>query len=226
MDLQNSFVVPAPVDDAWAKLLELEAVAPCLPGASLTGREGDTFSGTVKVKLGPVTMTYGGTGKFVELDPASHRAVIEAAGKDSRGSSTAKALIHTQLVEEEPGRTRVDVTTDLAITGRPAQFGRGVMQDVAGRIIDQFAANLSDLMAAPAPGETPAPEVGAAGGELPSAPPAQAGEAGPAAAPQPRREEAIDLLQAAGTPVLKRLLPVLAGAVVLLIVWRVLRRAR
>ena len=222
MELENSFVVPAGIDAAWSKLLDIEDVAPCMPGATLTGRDGDSFTGTVKVKLGPVSMTYGGTGRFVETDAANHRAVIEASGKDSRGSSTARASVVTQLVEEAAERTRVEVTTDLAITGRPAQFGRGVMQDVAGRIIDQFAANLSSLMAT---GSTPLPADETVA--LAEGPPAEAEEspavAAPASAPS---NDAIDLLDAAGAPVLKRALPVLAGLVVLLVIWRVLGRRR
>ena len=114
MDLENSFVVPAGIDAAWSRLLDIEGVAPCMPGAALTGRDGDSFDGKVKVKLGPVSMTYSGSGRFVEKDDQKHRAVIEAAGKDSRGSSTARATVHTQLVSEGPELTRVEVTTDLA----------------------------------------------------------------------------------------------------------------
>ena len=214
MDLENSFVVPAGIEVAWSKLLDIESVAPCMPGATLTGHKGDSFDGKVKVKLGPVSMTYSGTGQFLERDDQKHRVVIEAAGKDSRGSSTARATVHTQLLAEGPELTRVEVTTDLAITGRPAQFGRGVMQDVAGRIIDQFAANLAALMASDAP-ET-----------LPEAPPAEAPEDTKATSAPAPANDAIDLIDAAGAPVLKRAIPVVIGVVVLVVVWRILRRGR
>jgi carbon monoxide dehydrogenase subunit G len=196
VDLQNSFVVPADIETTWKALLDIHRIAPCMPGAVLTASEGDTFEGTVKVKLGPVTMTYGGTARFVETDEANGRAVIDASGKESRGSGTAKALVTTQLVAESPTSTRVEVVTDLVVTGKPAQFGRGVMQDVAGRIIDQFAANLSAVIAAEVNPVTDQPVV------------------------VPQAAESIDLLGAAGAPVLKRLIPVAIGvvAVVVLVV--------
>jgi carbon monoxide dehydrogenase subunit G len=221
VELENSFVVTAGIDAAWSKLLDIEGVAPCMPGATLTGCDGESFTGNVKVKLGPVSMTYGGAGRFVEIDQANHRAVIEANGKDSRGSSTARASVVAVLHAEAENRTRVDVVTDLAITGRPAQFGRGVMQDVAGRIIDQFAGNLCDLLdssspAAPTPNAQPTSDAPA------DAPPLEAtGEVG-----VPPPDDAIDLLGAAGAPVLKRVLPAIVGLVVLVVLWRVLRRER
>jgi carbon monoxide dehydrogenase subunit G len=223
VELENSFVVPAGIDAAWSKLLDIEDVAPCMPGATLTGRDGESFSGNVKVKLGPISMTYGGTGRFVETDDTNHRAVMEASGKDSRGSSTARATVVAVLHSEAEDRTRVDVVTDLAITGRPAQFGRGVMQDVAGRIVDQFATNLAALMASPAAAagaDSPGPLPASA--EIADAPPQEATEE-VAAAPV---ESAIDLLGTAGPPVLKRLVPVLVGLVVFVVLWRVLRRER
>jgi uncharacterized protein len=146
MELTNSFVVPADIETTWARLLDVEALAPCFPGATLTGYDGETFTGTVKVKLGPVSLTYGGLAHFVSADAEARAAVIEASGKETRGTSTARATIQVHLVADQE-RTTVNVSTDLAITGRPAQFGRGVMEDVAGRIIDQFAANLAVSMA-------------------------------------------------------------------------------
>jgi uncharacterized protein len=223
VELENSFTVPAGIDGAWSRLLDIVDVAPCMPGATCTGRDGDSFSGNVKVKLGPISMTYGGTGRFVETDDANHRAVIEASGKDSRGSSTARATVVAVLHSEAEDRTRVDVVTDLAITGRPAQFGRGVMQDVAGRIVDQFATNLSALMATPTAEDgpsSPAPVPPSA--EIADAPPQEATEEVETA---PVVGE-IDLLAAAGVPVLKRVLPALVGLVVLVVLWRVLRRGR
>ena len=212
MDLNNSFVVPADIDTAWKTLLDVEKIAPCMPGATLETVEGDNFTGTVKVKLGPVSMTYGGKAKFVEKDEANHRAVIEGVGKETRGSGTASALVTTQLIAEGPDTTRVEVTTDLTVTGKPAQFGRGVMQDVAGRIIDQFSANLEAVIAG-----TNAAETAAANGEAaPVAP-----------RPLPQAADSIDLLGTAGAPVLKRALPAIIGIIAIVgIIWLIARRKK
>ncbi len=211
MDLQNSFVVPADIDTAWRTLLDVEAIAPCMPGATLESVDGDAFTGSVKVKLGPVNMTYGGKARFVEKDEAQHRAVIEGTGKETRGSGTASALVTCQLVAETADRTRVEVTTDLTVTGKPAQFGRGVMQDVAGRIIDQFSANLESVIAA----RGARAEAEASGAPQPPA----------AATPMPQAADSIDLLGTAGAPVLKRAIPaVLAIVAVIGIIWLIARR--
>lgn len=211
MDLQNSFVVPADIDTAWRTLLDVEAIAPCMPGATLETVDGDVFTGSVKVKLGPVNMTYGGKARFVEKDEAQHRAVIEGTGKETRGSGTASALVTCQLVAETADRTRVEVTTDLTVTGKPAQFGRGVMQDVAGRIIDQFSANLESVIAA----RGARAEAEATGAPQPPATPT----------PLPQAADSIDLLGTAGAPVLKRAIPaVLAIVAVIGIVWLIARR--
>ena len=211
MDLQNSFVVPADIDTAWRTLLDVEAIAPCMPGATLDTVDGDAFTGSVKVKLGPVNMTYGGKARFVEKDEAQHRAVIEGTGKETRGSGTASALVTCQLVAETADRTRVEVTTDLTVTGKPAQFGRGVMQDVAGRIIDQFSANLESVIAA----RGARAEAEATGAPQPP----------PAATPLPQAADSIDLLGTAGAPVLKRAIPaVLAIVAVVGIIWLIARR--
>lgn len=211
MDLQNSFVVPADIDTAWKTLLDVEAIAPCMPGATLDTVDGDAFTGSVKVKLGPVNMTYGGKARFVEKDEAKHRAVIEGTGKETRGSGTASALVTTQLVAETPDRTRVEVTTDLTVTGKPAQFGRGVMQDVAGRIIDQFSANLASVIAASG---------ARAAAEASGTPQSEV-----VSTPLPQASDSIDLLGTAGAPVLKRAIPaVLALVAVIGIIWLIARR--
>ena len=211
MDLQNSFVVPADIDTAWQTLLDVEAIAPCMPGATLETVDGDTFTGSVKVKLGPVNMTYGGKARFVEKDASAHRAVIEGTGKETRGSGTASALVTCQLIAETADRTRVEVTTDLTVTGKPAQFGRGVMQDVAGRIIDQFSANLESVIAA----RGARADAEASGAPAPAA----------AALPMPQAADSIDLLGTAGAPVLKRAIPaVLAVVAVIGIIWLIARR--
>ena len=199
MDLQNSFTVPADIETAWKTLLDVEAIAPCMPGATLESVNGDDFTGNVKVKLGPVSMVYGGEARFVSKDDASHTAIIEGTGKETRGTGTAKAHVTTVLVAESADRTRVDVTTVLTITGKAAQFGRGVMQDVAGRIIDQFSGNLEQVIAARGAG-TPSAD----------------GSTTPVPAPVIKTADSINLMSTAGAPVLKRALPVLIGVIVVI----------
>ena len=149
MELQHRFTVPAPIDETWAAFNDLERVAPCFPGATLTSVEGDQFSGSVKVKLGPISMQYSGTGTFLERDEANHTARFEAKGKDKRGNGTAAATVRAQLTPEGDG-TAVEVSTDLAITGKPAQFGRGVIQDVSDKLLGRFTACLADTLGQPA----------------------------------------------------------------------------
>jgi carbon monoxide dehydrogenase subunit G len=146
VQLENSFTVPVPVDDAWRVLLDIERIAPCMPGAALDSVEGNAFTGRVKVKLGPINLTYVGKASFVEKDESAHRAVIDAKGKDQRGNGTAAAVI-TATLAGEGSVTRVNVLTDLNITGRPAQFGRGVMTDVGNKLLGQFADKLAAQLA-------------------------------------------------------------------------------
>ena len=142
MKLEHSFTVPADLEQAWQLLLDIERIAPCMPGAALDSVTGDDFTGRVKVKLGPINLTYQGKASFVEKDAAAHKAVIDARGKDQRGNGTAAATITANL-KPEGTNTRVDVVTDLNITGRPAQFGRGVMTDVGNKLLGQFADKLA-----------------------------------------------------------------------------------
>jgi carbon monoxide dehydrogenase subunit G len=142
VQLENSFTVPVPVDEAWRVLLDIERIAPCMPGAALDTVDGDDFTGRVKVKLGPINLTYQGKASFIEKDEAAHKAVIDARGKDQRGNGTAAAVVTARL-KAEGDATRVDVLTDLNITGRPAQFGRGVMTDVGNKLLGQFADKLA-----------------------------------------------------------------------------------
>jgi carbon monoxide dehydrogenase subunit G len=158
VQLENSFTVPVPVDEAWRVLLDIERIAPCMPGAALDSVAGDEFTGRVKVKLGPINLTYQGKAAFVEKDEAAHRAVIDAKGKDQRGNGTAAATITARLAGEGD-RTRVDVVTDLNITGRPAQFGRGVMTDVGNKLLGQFADKLAAQLGQ---GDEPAQSTGPA----------------------------------------------------------------
>jgi carbon monoxide dehydrogenase subunit G len=162
VQLENSFTVPVPVDEAWRVLLDIERIAPCMPGAALDSVDGDDFTGRVKVKLGPINLTYQGKASFIEKDEAAHRAVIDARGKDLRGNGTAAAVVTANLKSEGP-ITRVDVLTDLNITGRPAQFGRGVMTDVGNKLLGQFADKLAaQLGAGDAQGDAQRAETAAA----------------------------------------------------------------
>ncbi|HEY0689963.1 MAG TPA: SRPBCC family protein [Kribbella sp.] len=138
MRLEHSFTVPAPIEEAWATFNDLERVVPCFPGATLSAFDSDEFVGSVKVKLGPVSLQYNGTGTFVERDPAAHHAVVEAKGKDRRGNGTATARVTAQLTASGDSETAVKVETDLTVTGRPAQFGRGLMQEVSDKLLSQF----------------------------------------------------------------------------------------
>jgi carbon monoxide dehydrogenase subunit G len=214
MDLQNSFVVPSDIDTAWKQLQDVEGLAPCMPGATLTSHDGDDFTGSVKVKLGPVSMVFAGQARFVSKDEATYTVVIEGAGKETKGTGTAKGLVTAVLVQEAPDRTRVDVNTEITITGKAAQFGRGVMQDVAGRIIDQFSANLAAMMTAGG-AEATAAATAAEGGEPGTT------TAPPKPAVLPHHEDSIDLLGTAGAPVLQRAIPVAIGLVVVIgvIIW-------
>ncbi len=158
MDLTHRFTVPTSVDETWAHFQDIASVAQCFPGATVTSFDGDSFEGSCKVKLGPIALVYNGSGSFVEKDEAAHRFVVDAKGKDKRGNGTAGAKV-TLSMDEGPDGTDVEVLTDLAITGKPAQFGRGVMQDVSDKLLGQFVACLeSRLSGGPpeAPGE-PAP---------------------------------------------------------------------
>ena len=147
MELEHSFTVPVPEERAWEVLLDVERVAPCMPGASLDSVEGDNISGRIKVKVGPIAMTYAGTAKFTERDENAHVIVLEASGKETRGAGTASAKVRSTL-QGEDGQTHVVVNTTLNVTGRPAQFGRGVMAEVGGKLIGIFASNLADMLSA------------------------------------------------------------------------------
>ncbi|WP_019876735.1 SRPBCC family protein [Sporichthya polymorpha] len=252
MELQHEFTVPVPVERAWEILNDVEGIAPCMPGAAVDevrpAQDGGQVEvdGRVKVKLGPISVTYSGTATFLEVDEAARRLVVKAAGKETRGSGTANATI-TAVLTDKGESTTVAVTTDLAITGKPAQFARGVMVDVSNKLLGQFVDCLSAKITAPETPEpapsipgysTPAGEAddadptgvsaaGAAGRAPASAPESGYSPGGSAGAngtratprtipPQRTEPEAIDLLGTAGTPVLKRLAP-LAGVVVVLL---------
>ena len=249
MELQHEFTVPVPIERAWEILNDVEGIAPCMPGAAVDevrpAQDGGQVEvdGRVKVKLGPISVTYSGTATFLEVDEAARRLVVKAAGKETRGSGTANATI-TAVLKDGGDSTTVAVTTDLAITGKPAQFARGVMVDVSNKLLGQFVDCLSAKITAPSelppiPGYAVPPGdvddvdptgVSAAGaaGRSPQASP-ESGYSPQATAhgkpqtipPQQRREpEAIDLLGTAGTPVLKRAAPLVGAVLVLLFLLR------
>lgn len=240
MKLEHSFTVPADLDTVWAAVLDPERVAPCMPGATLSEVDGDSFKGTVKVKVGPISLQYKGSGEFLEKDEAARKVVIKASGKDVRGNGTASATV-TVTLRAEGDATAGSVDTDLSITGKPAQFGRGLISEVGGKILDSFAACLASKLGGP--GE--APKLAAVTNEPADEPDpveraeaaATGAEAGVAAAragvttTKPRltavesdaepETEPIDLLSYAGPSVLKRVVPVaLAVAAVIAILTR------
>ncbi|NPD05194.1 SRPBCC family protein [Nocardioides sp. zg-1308] len=156
MELSHRFTVPIGVEETWAHFNDIASVAECFPGAVVTEADESSFAGSVKVKLGPIALLYTGSGTFVEKDPDAHRFVVDAKGKDKRGNGTAGAKV-TVSMTDAAGATDVSVETDLAVTGKPAQFGRGVMQDVSDKLLGQFVACLEQRLAAPEPASAPAP---------------------------------------------------------------------
>jgi carbon monoxide dehydrogenase subunit G len=222
MEIADSFRVSTPIADTWKVLLDIERIAPCLPGAQLQEIEGDAYRGIVKVKVGPITAQYKGTATLAEVDEAARRLVIDATGRDTRGQGNATASIVVTMIADGDG-TRVEVLTDLAITGKVAQFGRGVLVDVSSKLMRQFVENLErDVLAAD---PTPAPDAPATGSNGASAPaPAVAApDAGELRRIESKEPEAIDLLDMAGESAAKRLIPVGIGALLLLVIWRLLR---
>jgi carbon monoxide dehydrogenase subunit G len=243
MDLEHSFTVPVSVDTAWAEFQDIASVAECFPGASVTGVEGDSFHGSVKVKLGPIALVYNGSGTFTEKDDVNHRFVVDAKGKDKRGNGTAGATV-TLSMDPNGDSTDVKVLTDLAITGKPAQFGRGVMQDVSDKLLGQFVACLEQRLGAgvdapaptasaepAAPADPAEPAVPAAPAEPASAPVAPATPP-PAATPRPATpgpsrdsDDALDLGRTV-LPVLARTYwkqAVVALVLIVVIIWLIVR---
>ncbi|WP_330281186.1 SRPBCC family protein [Streptomyces sp. NBC_00588] len=223
MELNHEFTVPVPVDDAWRTLLDIERVAPCMPGASVEDYDGKTVTGSVKVKVGPITVTYKGTAVFEEQDETAHRMVLIASGRETRGQGTARATVTGTLTERD-GATSVSVRTDLTVTGRPAQFGRGVMAEVGDRLIAQFSDCLAQRIGEPTATDRPA---AGSGGTTESEAGAAAAGAGTAGAKEtPPETEPLDLLRAAGVPVAKRAAVGTAAALVVAVVALGLRRKR
>ena len=239
MELSSSFEVARSIEDTWAVLTDVERIAPCLPGAKLQEVEGEEHRGIVKIKVGPITAEYKGVATFIEKDDSSHRAVLEAKGRDTRGAGNASAVITAQLAAVDDDTTSVTVDTDLTISGKVAQFGRGVMADVSAKLMGQFADNLAAMLEEDATGDA----AGAAGdaadggdsaaGAAAAAPSGSSGAVGAGAAAgsvggssagtdsDADDVEAVDLVSMAGGAVLKRLVPTLIVlvVVVVLVVW-------
>lgn len=154
MELVHDFTVPVPADQAWKLLVDVEKIAPCLPGAAVTSVDGDAFEGGMKIKLGPISMTFKGDGELVEKDETARRVVLKAKGRDAKGNGGAQATVSATL-DEHDGVTDVHVLTDLNVTGKAAQFGGGVMKDVSNRMLGQFAENLSQLIQSGGASERP-----------------------------------------------------------------------
>ena len=233
--LVNEFTVNRPIDEAWAVITDVERIAPCLPGAQLQEIEGDIYRGVVKIKLGSITPQFKGQAQFLEQDDAAHRAVLKAEGRDTGGRGNASANITAAAESLSPTSTKVVVTTDLAITGKVAQFGRGIIGDVSKKLMAQFATNLNTML-----DEQPTPDAGdAAAVTSPSAtvaddapaaattPDEAPASAAPAAAEPPRirkidspASEPVDLAGMAGPAILKRLAPVAAAIALLFLLMR------
>ena len=218
MELNDSFEVAHPIGAVWDVITDVERIAPCLPGAQLTGSDGDAYEGLVKVKVGPITSQYKGKASFTERDDANHRLLMSASGRDTRGAGNASAEITVALEAVSDTATRVSVNTDLTITGKVAQFGRGVLADVSKKLMGQFADNLAALVAADVDSGEPA-EAEAAGEPAGSDASDDGAPDEAPAAPAPQTEvEAVDLLEVAGAPVLKRLVPVIVAVIVVVII--------
>lgn len=220
MDITNSFTVDASIDKAWDLLTDIPEITPCLPGAKLTSAEDGVYSGGIKIKVGPVTAEYKGTAEFVERDEVHYKAVIKGKGRDTRGAGNAQALITAQMVAEGSDRTRVDIVTDLKVSGKVAQFGRGVMQDVSTKLIGQFTDCLEGKIAGTdQPEEEAAPiasasdAAAAASGDAPQ-------DAAPSSAPSSSSNDDDDVLDLGdiglGSVVAKQAAPVIGA---LLGVW-------
>jgi carbon monoxide dehydrogenase subunit G len=247
MEMNHSFTVPVSPDRAWDVLLDVERIAPCMPGATVDDFDGEVVTGRIKVKVGPVSLTYRGTAKFTERDADARRIVLEASGKETRGAGTASATVQASL-EPEPSSesTKVSMHTTMNVTGRPAQFGRGVMVEVGGKLVEQFAQNLRQLIAggaasatagagteagaggaatagegadaAPSPGDQARASTSAA--SSPVAAPSAAVTSTASAPPAAAQADSINLVRLVGPAVLKRVIPVAAILAALALIGR------
>ena len=230
MDLNHAFTVEVPVEDAWRILTNVERIAPCLPGAQLQEIEGDTYRGAVKVKVGPIQAQFKGQASFVEFDEVAHKVVLKGEGRDIGGKGNASALITAELTALTETTTSVTVNTDLSVTGKVAQFGRGAMADISDKLLAQFVVNLNEMIAAT--DAVPATEAAPAPAETPTASPA---ESAPAAATAPTEQaqptvrkidapeaEALDLLSISRGVIVKRALPVVA-VIAAVVIWFIVK---
>ena len=210
MDLNHEFTVNVPVAEAWAILTDLERIAPCLPGAQLTEVEGETYRGQVKIKVGPILAQFKGQASFMSRDDVAHKASLKGEGRDTTGKGNASAVITAELTSVTPTSTKCTVHTDLSISGKVAQFGRGALADVSDKLLAQFSENLNQLISAspaPAPSTPVVTETSPASSEQPSIRKID----GPEVAP-------LNLLDTAGSTIAKRAIPALIGIAVLVVV--------
>jgi carbon monoxide dehydrogenase subunit G len=246
MEMDHSFTVPVPPDRAWDVLLDVERIAPCMPGATVEELDGEVVTGRIKVKVGPVSLTYRGTAKFTERDPDARVILLEASGKETRGAGTASATVRATLEPESGGEaTKAIMHTTMNVTGRPAQFGRGVMVEVGGKLVEQFAQNLRQLITddSASGGGAAATEAGAAADGATEAGGASAAQTqdgpgstqpspvipsttttAPSAPPAQAGADSINLVKLVGPALLKRVVPVAVVAAVLALLGRRLYR--
>ena len=232
MDLNHTFTVAVPVADAWKILTDLERIAPCLPGAQLQEVEGDIYRGVVKIKVGPIQAQFKGQASFVERDDTAHKAVLKGEGRDTGGKGNASALITAEMTAVDADNTSVTVNTDLSITGKVAQFGRGAMADISDKLLGQFVENLNSMIlsggstaAHDEPASAPAAE------EAPTPAPQPTSEAPSASATAPStpgvrkidapEAEALDVLALGGSTIIKMALPIIAIAAV--VIWLIVK---
>jgi carbon monoxide dehydrogenase subunit G len=246
MELDNVFTVPASPAQAWEVLLDVERIAPCMPGATVEEFDGEVVTGRIKVKVGPVSLTYRGTAKFIERDPEAQVVVLEAAGKETRGAGTASATVRASLEPQASGdSTRVVIHTTMNVTGRPAQFGRGVIAEVGGKLVEKFADNLAQLISdsnGPSAGsaDASAPPAEAEAGAVAAAGGAAAAETGSGVSPAavtpdavtpaaarptvgtaaPKGDDSLNLVRLVGPAILKRVVPVAAAIAALALLGR------
>jgi len=243
MEMDHSFTVPVPPDRAWDVLLDVQRIAPCMPGASVEDFDGEVVTGRIKVKVGPVSLTYRGTAKFTERDPDAKVIVLEASGKETRGAGTASATVRATLEPESGGEAaKASMHTTMNVTGRPAQFGRGVMAEVGGKLVEQFAQNLRQLIAddaGPGGSNPPAAADEASAGQATAT--AETGETGPGSTqpsatipaaptasgqPAPAGDDSLNLVKLVGPAILKRAIPVVIALGGLALLGRLLFRRR
>ena len=231
MEMDHSFTVPVPPERAWDVLLDVERIAPCMPGATVDEFDGEVVTGRIKVKVGPVSLTYRGTAKFTERDSDAHVILLDASGKETRGAGTASATVRASLEPEPSGQaTKVVMHTTMNVTGRPAQFGRGVMVEVGGKLVEKFAENLAQLISG---NGAASPDGAAAAGaaataddaatDTTSADPATGSASGPGstqpsaaipvastppAPPAQGNDDSINLVRLVGPSILKRVVPI------------------